>query len=213
MPKVSEEYLETKQNHILDAALICFARQGFDRTTIEDICQEARMSHGAIYRYFCAKEDILEACFWREHQARKTRNSAMIQTDDAGKMLEETFSNYFQRRAEAQAETMVKFRMQLFGEAARNPRIMEIDRSSREEMLDSIERVIIIAQEQGKINPHLDGRSVSRVVMALADGFYVQNVITPNLDLEKCLHAVKEIFRGNLWITQKREEGDGNESQ
>ena len=34
---------------ILDAAERCFARAGFHRTTMQDICKEAKVSAGAIF--------------------------------------------------------------------------------------------------------------------------------------------------------------------
>ena len=39
-----------------------FSRNGFHQTTVQDICLEARLSSGALYRYFDGKEDIIEAC-------------------------------------------------------------------------------------------------------------------------------------------------------
>ena len=62
MPKVLPQYLETRRQQIIDAAAACFARSGFHRTTMQDICNEAELSPGAVYRYFQSKEDIIQAC-------------------------------------------------------------------------------------------------------------------------------------------------------
>ncbi len=48
-------------NRFLRAAVVCFAREGFHRTTIQDIVHESKLSPGAIYRYFASKEDIIVA--------------------------------------------------------------------------------------------------------------------------------------------------------
>ncbi len=61
MPKVSSEHLDARRAQIVDAAVTCFARDGFHRTTMHDICREAALSPGAVYRYFASKEELLEA--------------------------------------------------------------------------------------------------------------------------------------------------------
>ena len=52
MPKVSEAHVEARKQQIMDAAKTCFSRQGFHQTSIQDICREAELSPGAVYRYF-----------------------------------------------------------------------------------------------------------------------------------------------------------------
>ena len=61
MPKVSEAHLEARRGQILKAACRCFARGGIGETSIQDICHEAKLSVGAIYRYFRSKGQIIEA--------------------------------------------------------------------------------------------------------------------------------------------------------
>jgi TetR/AcrR family transcriptional regulator len=52
--KVSEE----KRNKILDAAIVEFAKHGFDSANINNIASEAGISVGSIYKYFDHKEDL-----------------------------------------------------------------------------------------------------------------------------------------------------------
>src|SRR5687767_970067 len=61
MPKVLPEYLEQRRAQIVDAAAACFSRKGFHQSTMQDICEEATLSPGAVYRYFRSKEEIIEA--------------------------------------------------------------------------------------------------------------------------------------------------------
>lgn len=48
----------SSQAAIVDAALSCFARTGYDATRIRDIAQAAGVSEGALYRHFASKEDL-----------------------------------------------------------------------------------------------------------------------------------------------------------
>ena len=45
MPKVTEEHVEARRRQILSAALRCFAREGFHRATMQDICRQAELPH------------------------------------------------------------------------------------------------------------------------------------------------------------------------
>ena len=46
MPKVTEEHLAQRRQQILDAAANCFARNGFHRTSIQDIIKESGVTAG-----------------------------------------------------------------------------------------------------------------------------------------------------------------------
>lgn len=48
---------------ILDAALACFTAQGFEATTVADICARAAVSNGSLFHHFGSKEGIAEALF------------------------------------------------------------------------------------------------------------------------------------------------------
>src|SRR3990172_10927068 len=61
MARVTDEHIEARKSQILDAAWTCFARNGYHRTTMQDIATEAGLSAGAIYRYFAGKEAVLKA--------------------------------------------------------------------------------------------------------------------------------------------------------
>lgn len=61
MPKVPDSHRQERRNQILHAAWRCYERQGFHRTSVRDICEEAGLSIGAVYSYFDGKQEILEA--------------------------------------------------------------------------------------------------------------------------------------------------------
>jgi AcrR family transcriptional regulator len=42
----------------MDAALLCFARNGYGATRVRDIAEAASMSEGALYRHFASKEEL-----------------------------------------------------------------------------------------------------------------------------------------------------------
>lgn len=61
-PSVSRSETSLKgASAVLDAAARVFARQGYDRTSIDDIADELGSTKGRVYHYFRTKSDILLA--------------------------------------------------------------------------------------------------------------------------------------------------------
>jgi len=70
-----------KRQQIIDAARICFMRDGFEATSMNEITAEAGVSKGTIYVYFSDKEDLFkELC--RSERA-KTMDFAKQELDAA----------------------------------------------------------------------------------------------------------------------------------
>lgn len=60
MPKVTEEHRQARRRQIAQAALRCFARSGFQQTSMADIIAESGLSAGAIYGHYKSKEELVE---------------------------------------------------------------------------------------------------------------------------------------------------------
>ena len=58
---------QRRRRQILDAAMACFRRRGFHQTSMQEICAEAELSAGALYRYFPSKADIIAAIAAEDH--------------------------------------------------------------------------------------------------------------------------------------------------
>lgn len=56
---------EKTQQRLLDAALRCFAEQGYDATAVATICDLAQVSKGAFYHHFDSKQAIFLALMQR----------------------------------------------------------------------------------------------------------------------------------------------------
>jgi AcrR family transcriptional regulator len=61
MLKTFAKLSKEKQRQILDAAASVFAEKGFYRANVADICSRARISNGALYKYFKNKEDVYKS--------------------------------------------------------------------------------------------------------------------------------------------------------
>ena len=64
---------DERQEHILRAAAAVIIRQGYDKTTVSDIADEAGVSRGTVYLSFKGKEELFEALlYWEWMQYTRT---------------------------------------------------------------------------------------------------------------------------------------------
>src|SRR6201985_2432154 len=82
MPKTSQDQREPRQHQILDAALACFAENGFHQTGMADIVARSGLSHGAVYLYFQSKDDLIDALAVDRHRQEAMLNAAAAHADD-----------------------------------------------------------------------------------------------------------------------------------
>src|ERR1044071_1832364 len=59
MPAKRTEAADDRRRQILEAAIVCFAQDGFHQTSMHDISAEAGISVGLIYRYFKNKDEVI----------------------------------------------------------------------------------------------------------------------------------------------------------
>jgi AcrR family transcriptional regulator len=192
MPKVSEAYLEARRQEILDAAIACFTRKGFHQTTMDDICRQAELSPGAVYRYFASKDDIIDAATrshpgsdaddWPEYARWVEEEVARF--DDFVKLIN-TFNRIGLQRYEKGSEAVemaMKLRIRSWAEALQNPVVKEEVLSRWEHRLGLFEAFVRRAQELGQVNSDLDPGAAGRVILALGEGFRLLWTIDPDFD-------------------------------
>ena len=204
MPKVTEAHMEARKHQIVDAAATCFARKGLHQSTMQDICREAELSPGAIYRYFAGKDEIIEAMeeHGRQHSAAIIEAIASERKDTVDVL--EGLADVFFSKLEDVRDCAVH--IELWAEALSNPRIRElivrIDDSIRDAFITKIVRE---GQERGEINARLDSDAVARVMMAFWDGLVLQKTLDPEVDVRKYVAVMKSMMNGTFWQSRKLE--------
>src|SRR3954465_13459455 len=77
MRRANVQLAADRRSEILSAAQTCFPRSGFHQTSMQEICAEAGMSPGSLYRYFRSKEDIIAGIAERD-RAQTARDFAAV---------------------------------------------------------------------------------------------------------------------------------------
>lgn len=174
MPKVSKEYLDSRRSEILDAALLCFSRDGFHRTTMQDIVRQSGLSPGAIYNYFKSKEQIIEAIASHRQLKEKQLVTDAIETGPADKALERLRDAFLDELDNPKERLRRRVNVQLWAEAQRNPGIRRVVRRSFEEPRKLISEVLSAAQTEGAIAKWVDRDALACFFIAAFHGLVLQ---------------------------------------
>jgi AcrR family transcriptional regulator len=195
MPKVSEAHLASRHAQILRAAIACFARNGFHRTTINDIAAEAGLSPGAIYKYFASKDEVIEAISVERHRReREWLKEATKATNPRGAILALAHS-FIGGLSEGDTALDRRVGILMWSEALRNPRIRRLVREGVDEPLSVFRDLVADAQQQGQIGRDFDPEVVARMMIALFQGFVLQRAWDPQADIEQYLNGVEQLLR------------------
>jgi AcrR family transcriptional regulator len=195
MPKVLPEYLELRRQQILDAAAACFTRTGFHQTTMQDICAEADLSPGAVYRYFPSKDAIIQAMCMRGHEKDVETIREIVDSNGTQAALDELVHIFFEL---SENRELCALSVELLGEARRDPVILESIASGFVAIREQLANLIRKAQARGDMSRDLDPEGMSRVMLGLYEGLVWQKVIEPDLDVMPYAQAVKALFAANL---------------
>ncbi len=176
MPRQPDPALPARrQAQILDAARICFSARGFRQTTIEEICAEARVSPGALYRYFDAKADIIAAIALdarAEAEASLDQLSAGPALVDALAEMARAFFAAFEGEDSALLPD-------IWAEAARDPALAKAlagrDQIARGRLAGAIER----AARAGEIYPALAPEEAAETLLAALEGMALRRALRP----------------------------------
>jgi len=106
MPKLSQEIVAEKKDHIETAAKLLFIKHGFHGTSIRQIAAQAGVSLGNLYNYYKTKEDILESLISNYEEIITDRfDNVFAQIEEPllpenfvklGKLLQELVENHYE---------------------------------------------------------------------------------------------------------------------
>jgi TetR/AcrR family transcriptional regulator, repressor for uid operon len=184
--------------HILRAAERAFVRFGFHATTMQNVAEEAGMSAGNLYRYFRSKEAIVEELCVVDQAQRAEFFATMSGRGDLLHAIGASLREHVLSRPPEKARMIIE----IWAEAARNPRIAAIMRTMDEDVLAGLEHVITTGKSSGAVAAALDSRFAARVVFTLVAGLFKRLALEPTFDPEvegaMAIGILRALFAGAL---------------
>src|SRR6185503_15981794 len=175
MPKLKPEVQQARSERILDAAETCFARTGFHRTTMHDICKEAGVSPGALYVYFDSKEALIAGICERDRAEFAERFDALAAAPDFLEALRALGEQYFLEEPAHSHRMCIEVGL----ESTRNPRIGEIFERFDRYISESFEKLFAKLLAEGRIAPALDIPTTVKAFMVVSDGMFWRRAVDP----------------------------------
>lgn len=204
MPRLKPEELESRRREIVEAARSCFLRNGFHRTTTDDICRQASITPGGLYHYFRGKEEIITAVI------QETTDSAIgpmreviespTQPGTAFQQLSQFFMEMWQN---PELDSAVRLDIEIWAEALKNDKLNDINKQSWAMQRQLIEDMCKRNASDGLYSmPDVDTRGLSSLLLAILVGFRIGKVLwKEDFDLNAAIVTLFLVHTGRLTIT------------
>ena len=197
MPKLKPATQRARREHILDAAEVCFARAGFHRTTMQDICKEALISPGALYVYFNSKEDLIAGLAERDRSDFAERFADLSEAADLMQSLSQLGNHYFVDEPAHKRTMCLEIGLEVHAQSE-GRRDLSLGRSLRSRQLrEAVRR----AAAEGRIAPDVDIPTLTKLFSVIGDGMFMRRALDPNFDTEALVPAVMALIGKLLNVT------------
>lgn len=158
---------EARRLQIIDAALTCFARDGFDRATTAAICREAGIGSGTFFHYFPTKLGVLLAVLDLGTAETREWFASREGRDDPAAVLDE----YVAHAAEEGADPRVAGFVRAVGAVMGDPEVATALAADEAVLRAGLLPWIEAAQAAGQVRADLSAARLCAWTMALLDGF------------------------------------------
>ena len=186
MRRANMQLQADRRDEILVAAQACFARAGFHQTSMQEICAEAGMSPGNLYRYFRSKEDIIAGIAERD-RAETAQQFAAV--DSAGDFFDGLAALAQHHLVERSVEE-VALCAEIMAESRRNPAVARIYQDMEADVRARFIELLKSAAERGEIRREADFNGTVTVLFALADGLSWRRAVEPAFNTEAVMPLV-----------------------
>ena len=183
------ELAERRRRQIMDAAIACFRRRGFHQATMAEICAEASVSAGALYRYFSSKADSIGAI---AEDKRGDNDQAFLRAAEEQGFLPamcHAARGFFEKFAEGDGSLIAD----IFSEAIRDDAVSEPLRKSDAQSVKIFMRAVEAAQQRGEIDANLDPEAVTDTLFAALEGIGLRRAFRRDINTEAAVSQFRAL--------------------
>jgi TetR/AcrR family transcriptional repressor of uid operon len=183
-----------RRTEILDAAERCFARSGFHRASMQDICGEAQMSPGNLYRYFPSKEALI-AGICERNRADAVASFALV--DEAPSFFD-GLAGLARHHLIDRTDAEIGLCAEIMAESRRHPEIAKLYQTIEDDIKERIAAMLRTGAARGEIRADVDFDAAAAVLMVLGDGMSWRRSVDPKFNAEAALPLILQMVHGLL---------------
>jgi TetR/AcrR family transcriptional regulator, repressor for uid operon len=167
-PKVTSQHKQEVRGRIIQSAIECFSKNGFDRTRMDDISLLAELSKGTLYNYFDNKEDLFNAICEDSLDLLKIQLDLLF-TNNRNDLISnaELFYENFQK---IQKEGSAKVFFEALSESTRNSKLQKILFKHRLKIYKVVENYLQIQRDKGFFKGEMNLTYIASGMVSLFDG-------------------------------------------
>jgi AcrR family transcriptional regulator len=197
-----------RRAEILEAAQRCFVRSGFHQTSMQEICAEAGMSAGNLYRYFPSKEALIAGIAERDRAEVAQEFANVDLSPGLFAVLEGMAHHHFTVRPIEQ----VKLCTEVMAEARRNPEIARISEAFDADVRKWLIDMFNAAAARGDIARDADVEGAVDMLMIIADGVWWRRALDPNFNAGAMIPVFMGVARHLLRSRSPEPRAEGEKS-
>jgi AcrR family transcriptional regulator len=176
---------------------------------MQDICTEAGMSPGNLYRYFRSKESLIAGIAERDRTEVGQQFASADLSQGVFAVLEGMAHHHFTVRPTEQ----VLLCTEVMAEARRNPDIARISRSFDTDVRKWLVDLLNAGAERGDIPTDVDLDAVVSMLMIIADGVWWRRALDPSFQPESMVPIFMDIIRHMLRSRPREVKRDTDETR
>lgn len=200
-PVSRAERRDQQVQRILDAAKVCFVRSGFQGASMQQICAEAGMSPGALYRYFASKEAIVEAICEADRKQDAELFQVILQTSDVVEGIVIGAMAHIRHINESQLAPLFA---EICAESMRNGSVDHLCRKNMQQVMDMLGGYLGRAIERGEIDPPVSLDVLLPVLMAIVHGMAINDLPAQGVPFDKIETLARASLTGMLRPTGRK---------
>ena len=203
MRQANAQKQSDRRAEILAAAQRCFVRHGFHQTSMQEICAEAGMSPGNLYRYFRSKEDIIAGIAERD-RAETAQNFAAVSAENFFDGLAALAQQHLVERSLEE----VALCAEIMAESRRNPAVARIYQDIEADVRARFIELLKRAAARGEIRRDIELDGTVTVLFALADGLSWRRAVEPAFNTKAVMPLVLRMVEQLLNPNNDNRAGD-----
>jgi len=190
MPRITAARAAARRLQIMEAALVCFARRGFHKTTMHDVVKQSGLSPGAIYCHFAGKHDIIVAVVEERHRREHALLRRAASHDSLAAAVEQLVVDFIAVLGSAKERAWRRLTIQLWAESLHDRRLAAAVHRGVDAPRAMLAAMVRNARRRGELPKALDPDATARLIIAFFQGLVLQQAWDARLDVEASADAL-----------------------